>query len=406
MKDVMKNRYIRCAGVMLCIGLLCFNSGEQMNYIRSLPDDMSLQQLADLRKRMGGLLGLSEGESRQVAGDMNDRLPQKSVNVTLMGIPIRRVSVSDGEDLRLMPGGVPIGVSIYTDGVLVVGLGSVKDGENICPAADGGIKAGDVIVAVNGEKIEDSLHLSRLCSGGGDLNLTIRRKDTMSFHTVTPLYDDEEQAYLAGMWVRDSTSGIGTLSYWDMQSGRYGALGHPITDSDTGSVIDVKDGSVIKSSIIGVSAGSNGSPGEIIGSFSSNGEKWGDIDINCKYGIYGDTSGMPVNPIYPDGVPAARAAEVKTGPAEILCTVSDEGMHAYDCEIIKLFPLEESGSKGIVLRVTSPELIKITGGIVQGMSGSPIIQDGKLVGAVTHVLVNDPTKGYGIYIENMLEAAG
>jgi len=405
MKERMKSRYIRCIGVMLCIGLLCFNSGEQMSYIRSLPDKLTLQQLAELKDCADGPIGLRDGESRQVAGDMSETLSEDTVNVTLMGIPIRQMVVSANCELRLMPGGVPIGVSIYTDGVLVVGLGSVKEMENICPAADGGIKAGDVIVSVNGEELEDSLHLSRLCSAGGELNMTIRRNNQISYHTVTPIYDDEAEAYLAGMWVRDSTSGIGTLSYWDMQSGRYGALGHPITDSDTGSIIDVKDGSVIKSNIIGVSAGSNGSPGEVIGSFSSNGEKWGDIDINCEFGIYGDASGMPNNPIYPDGLPIGRAEEVEIGAAEILCTVTDGGISAYECEIVKLFPKEESGSKGIVLKVTSSELIQITGGIVQGMSGSPIIQDGKLVGAVTHVLVNDPTRGYGIFIENMLEAA-
>jgi len=405
MKGREKSGYIKCMGAMLCIALLCFNSGEQMSYIRSLSYTITGEELDSLRGYMGGVLSLDRA-SRQVAGDLSESLGENTLRVNMMGIPIKQVSLSERTNKRLMPGGVPVGVSIYADGVLVVGLGSVKEKEEVCPAAEGGIRAGDVIIAVNGEKVKDSLHLSSLCAGGGDLNITVRRDDDVRDCRVTPLYDGDAEAYLAGMWVRDSTSGIGTLSFWDMEGGRFGALGHPITDMDTGSIIDVKNGSIIKAGIIGISAGTNGSPGEMIGSFSVYDEKWGEIDLNCEYGIYGDATGMPANPLYPEGLPVGWSNEVCPGPAEILCTVSDEGIAAYECEILKLFPSEGSGSKGIVLKVTSPELIAITGGIVQGMSGSPIIQDGKLIGAVTHVLVNDPTRGYGIFIENMLDTAG
>lgn len=405
MKGRQKGGCTKCAGVILCIALLCFNSGEQMSYIRNLSGSITTEELTALKEHMGGILRLKEEESRQVAENMSQSLNENNATVTIIGLPIKRVSCVEREDIRLMPGGMPIGVSIYTDGVLVVGLGSVYDDKNICPAAEGGIKAGDVITAVNGEKVTDSLHLSRLCGEGGSLCMTVRRGGTVAEYTIVPVYDMDMETYLAGMWVRDSTSGIGTLSFYDMESGRFGALGHPITDIDTGSVIDVKNGSITESQIIGVSAGANGSPGEVIGSFSLYADKWGMIDTNCQYGVYGESVNMPVNPIYPEGVPVGWANEVYIGEAEILCTVTDDGIAAYDCEIIKLFSAEESGSKGIVIKVTSPELITITGGIVQGMSGSPIIQDGKMVGAITHVLVNDPTKGYGIYVENMLEAA-
>lgn len=399
------NGYIKCTGMMLCMALLCFNNGEQMSYIRNLPDEITCQQADELRGYMGGILCMDEMESRQVSGDMSESLNAASLNVSVFGIPVKQVHIEENKEKRLMPGGVPIGVSIYTDGVLVVGLGSVKNEQTVCPAAEGGIKAGDVIVAVNGEQVTDSAHLSRICAEGGRLDVTVRRDEETKTCIVTPAYDEKEDVYLAGMWVRDSTSGIGTLSFWDMDSGRFGALGHPITDTDTGSLIGVKSGSVMKSSIIGINAGSNGVPGEMIGSFSVKGQKWGDIDTNCECGIYGSALDMPVNTLYPEGLPVAWWNEIHTGPAEIMCTVSDEGLALYECEIVKLYPLEESGSKGIVLRVTSPELISITGGIVQGMSGSPIIQDGKIIGAVTHVLVNDPTRGYGIFIENMLGAA-
>ena len=406
MKGLIRRGYIKCMGAILCVALLCFNSGEKMTYIRGLSSNISIDQLESLRQRMGGVLSMDENETRQVSGDMSERLQDNSISVNMMGIPIKQISCDLREDIWLMPGGMTIGVSLYSDGVLVVGLGSVKENEEVCPAAEGGIKAGDVIVKVNGETVTDSLHLSKLCSGGGNLSLTVRREEDIRECTVTPVYDEESESYLAGMWVRDSTSGIGTLSYWDMTEERFGALGHPITDIDTGSIIDVKNGSIIKSSIIGISAGASGKPGEVIGSFSIHDEKWGEIDTNCEYGVYGEAINMPINPLYPNGIPVCWWDEAHIGAAEILCTVSDKGIAAYDCEIIKLFPAEGSGSKGIVLKVTSEELISITGGIVQGMSGSPIIQDGRIVGAVTHVLVNDPTRGYGIYIENMLNAAG
>lgn len=406
MKEGRGKGYIKCVGVMLCIALLCFNSGKKMSYIRGLSSNITDEQMDILRGHMGGILNISEDETRQVSGDLSESLSRDSININMLGIPIKNISCDRREDLRLMPGGMPIGVSLYTDGVLVVGLGSVEVNSEVCPAAEGGIKAGDIIVEVNGEPVMDSLHLSQLCGDGGELSLTVRRDEAIRECTVIPLYNEESDTYLAGMWVRDSTSGIGTLSYWDMAHGCFGALGHPITDIDTGAIIDVKNGSIIKSRIIGISAGTNGKPGEVIGSFSIHDEKWGEIEVNCEYGIYGEALNMPINPLYPEGVPICWWDEAHAGAAQILCTVSDEGIKAYDCEIIKLFPLEESGSKGIVLKITSEELISITGGIVQGMSGSPIIQDGKLVGAVTHVLVNDPTRGYGIYIEKMMDAAG
>ena len=300
MKGREKSGYIKCMGAMLCIALLCFNSGEQMSYIRSLSYTITGEELDSLRGYMGGVLSLDRA-SRQVAGDLSESLGENTLRVNMMGIPIKQVSLSERTDKRLMPGGVPVGVSIYADGVLVVGLGSVKEKEEVCPAAEGGIRAGDVIIAVNGEKVKDSLHLSSLCAGGGDLNITVRRDDDVRDCRVTPLYDGDAEAYLAGMWVRDSTSGIGTLSFWDMEGGRFGALGHPITDMDTGSIIDVKNGSIIKAGIIGISAGTNGSPGEMIGSFSVYDEKWGEIDLNCEYGIYGDATGMPANPLYHEG---------------------------------------------------------------------------------------------------------
>ncbi len=391
----------KCAGLALCVTLLCFNSGEQMSYVRGLPDNVSDEQLEYICQSLKGPLSLSMGDGEAYASEnLSETLRGKggSASIRLFGvIPIKTVEYGRRQEITVMPGGMPIGVSIYTDGALVVGLGSVSEAEYICPAASAGIRAGDVITAVDGETVRDSLHLSELCSKGGELTVTVRRGGRLLTLALVPVKNTQNGAYQAGMWVRDSTSGIGTLSFCNLSSRRYGALGHPITDIDTGSIIDVGSGSIVESSIIGVSAGSNGIPGEVIGSFSAASRRLGSIELNCEYGLYGEMEEIPVNPIYPNGARLAYPDEVHTGRAEILSTVDDRGVCAYECEIIKLYSQKEMSGKGMVIRITDRELIEKTGGIVQGMSGSPVMQDGKLIGAVTHVFINDAKCGYCIY---------
>lgn len=391
----------KCIGLALCVTLVCFNSGEQMSYVRGLSNSVSTDQLENICRSLSGPLSLSMGDrDAYVSENLSETLSGKSgsASIRLFGaIPLKTIEYGERQDITVMPGGMPIGVSIYTDGALVVGLGSISEAAQICPAASAGIRAGDVITAVNGETVRDSLHLSELCSKGGELTVTVRRDGQQLTVALTPVKDPENDTYRAGMWVRDSTSGIGTLSFCNMSSLRYGALGHPITDIDTGAIIDVGSGSIVESSIIGVSAGSNGIPGEVIGSFSTASRQLGSIELNCEYGLYGEMDEIPVNPIYPNGVKLAYPDEVHTGKAEILSTVDDRGVCAYECEIIKLYPQKEMSGKGMVIRITDRELIAKTGGIVQGMSGSPVMQDGKLIGAVTHVFVNDAKCGYCIY---------
>lgn len=389
----------RCGALLLCAVIVCFNSGEQMQLIRKLPGSVTEEQLEELRHALKGPLSLYEDGETYVSEDLSESLDEAggSASIRLFGVlPLKSIEYGERRTVTVMPGGMPIGVSIYTDGALVVGLGSVSETEQLCPAAEAGIKAGDVITAVDGEQVRDSLHLSELCSKGGEVRVSLRRNGKHMELMLTP-HVGEDGVYRAGMWVRDSTSGIGTLSFYNMSSLKFGALGHPITDMDTGTVIDVGSGSIVESSIIGVSAGSNGSPGEVIGSFSLDSRQLGSIELNCEYGLYGIMDSLPVNPLYPDGVRLAYPDEIHTGSAEILTTVDDKGVKAYSCEIIKLYPQNELSGKGMVIRVTDKELIEATGGIVQGNSGSPVIQDGKLVGAVTHVFVNDAKCGYGIY---------
>jgi len=401
MKKGVGGRLIKCMGVVLCLLLACFNSGEQMRYVRGLGSSISAGELDGLKGSLGAAFSLRldgvEGIYAASSGDETLNEARGRASIRLFGaIPLKELSFGERPEIWVMPGGIPIGVSIYADGALVVGLGSVVEGEQNCPAAEAGIRAGDVITAVNGETVENSAHLGRLCAGGGPLSLSVLRDGKVGEYVVNPVYNSEADAYMAGMWVRDSTSGIGTLSFYNLATGRYGALGHPITDVDTGSIISVREGKIVESSIIGVSAGSSGAPGEVIGSFSPEGRAMGSIELNCGLGVYGEALDMPVNPLYPDGALIAYPDEIYEGEAQILSAVDGE-VKAYSCEILKLYHQDEPAPKGMVIKVTDSSLIEKTGGIVQGMSGSPVMQDGRLAGVVTHVFVNDARCGYCIY---------
>ena len=206
-----------------------------------------------------------------------------------------------------------------------------------------------------------------------------------------------------GVWVRDSTAGVGTLSYIDPASGAYGALGHAIVDGDTGDLLPVADGAIMKASVIGVAKGQSGQAGELKGSFLKENEQIGTLRLNCIYGIYG-TMDMPVTGLlYPEGLPVGTRQQAHAGPASIISTVDGEGPKEYEIEILRCFSQDKPSQKGMVLRVTDERLLLKTGGIVQGMSGSPILQDGRVIGAVTHVYLSDAAQGYGMYIEWMLD---
>jgi stage IV sporulation protein B len=407
----------RCIGILLCALLIGFNYGEQMRLIRALPgetyiDEKSEGLFAGLHAPFG--VRVNE-EGRAVSGDLGESL-QPAANggyfatVELFGfIPLKQVRFLDRSEVRVMPGGQSVGVTLYTKGALVVGMGTVNTGEGagICPAQEAGIHVGDVILYADAQEVDDADHLVRICNAAtGEISMKVLRGEDMHTLSLRPVQDAEDGVYKMGMWVRDSTAGIGTLSFYSMRTMRYGALGHPITDVDTGSRLSVKNGEIIHSSVLGVSAGISGVPGEIRGAFSMLSQRLGTIDTNCAIGIYGEMYADSVNPIYPQGVLLAYPEEVRMGPAVLLTTVDSEGVKAYTCEILKAYPQSSAAGKGMVIRITDPELIEKTGGIVQGMSGSPILQDGKLVGAVTHVFVNDPLKGYCIYALWMQELCG
>lgn len=302
---------------------------------------------------------------------------------------------------RLIPGGMAIGVALKTEGVMVVGASDLKNAPS--PARLSGVAPGDVILRVNGRRVEGAQALTQMVSGPEPVTLSLLRNQQPLTLTVAPR--EEGGAFRLGLWVRDSTAGVGTLSFYDPDTGRYGALGHAITDTDTRQVLTVADGEVLKARVAGVRKGLKGAPGELQGSFLRENLRLGSLEKNTPLGVYGLMDEAVANPLYPEGLPVGSAARVKKGRAQILSTIEGDELRAWDIEILQVFNRDPKAPRSMIIRVTDPELISLTGGIVQGMSGSPIIQDGKLVGAVTHVLVNDPTRGYGIFIENMLEAA-
>ena len=327
------------------------------------------------------------------------------MTVNLFGLfPIGRMRAKIDGEKRLVPGGMAVGVALATKGVMLVG---VSDVAGKSPAQAAGLRAGDIISAVNGRELSGSEELVRLVSASQGAPLTLRfvRDGKEKNATLLPLQDAASGAWRMGAWVRDSTAGVGTLSYYDPESGTWGALGHAINDADTGKLLPVKTGSLLKAEIVDVRRGARGNPGELRGSFLREKLVLGSIAKNTQLGIYGAMDQAFFNPLYPDGVPIGYQESVQIGPATILSTVDGGGVRAYQVEITQINRQLRPGQKGMVLRVTDQELLQKTGGIVQGMSGSPILQNGRIIGAVTHVFVDDPTQGYGLFIEWMLDTA-
>lgn len=312
------------------------------------------------------------------------------------------------KDIEVYPGGISIGVKINNKGALVVGYSDISthDGLSESPGKMAGIELGDIIEEVNGENIEtcsDLISKVKTCRND-EMTVKILRGNSELTKKISLIKEDNE--YKIGLWVRDSTAGIGTLTFYDKDSKTFGALGHPITDGDTNVSFNIKSGTLLRSSVLSIKKGERGNPGEIKGLFINENESIGNIEKNTNSGIYGDASVELINPNFNKAMTVAYRDEIKEGHAQIITTVEDGGAKAYDIEILKLLPQDEPGSKSMIIKIVDPVLLEKTGGIVQGMSGSPIIQNGKIIGAVTHVLINKPDVGYGIYIEWMLQDAG
>ena len=304
---------------------------------------------------------------------------------------------------NLVPIGHTTGIKIFCDGVMVVRTVPINTAAgSSSPAKNAGLRAGDVVVKINDKEVSGNESLKEEISKGKPVEVTYCRDGNQKTVTAVPVRDDSG-TYQLGLWVRDSMAGIGTVTYYDPDSGEFGALGHGICDTETNQLVPMKAGSIMGSTVKDVHKGSVGSPGELVGDYELK-EDCGFLNSNNDKGIFGVFT-KEMSFLNKTALPVATKQEVKLGAATILSNIQGNDVREYQIKITQIYQTEEENGKSMMIEITDPELIAKTGGIVQGMSGSPIIQGGKLVGAVTHVLVNDPTRGYGIFIENMLAEA-
>lgn len=318
----------------------------------------------------------------------------------LDAIPVKTVSLNKTQRRYVSLGGELIGITMKTDGILIVGSESFSSGgDSVCPAKEAGLIIGDVIQKVDGMPIAENnafLSLIENC-GGNSLALEYARNGRIAQTTLTPRISELTGNYKCGLWIRDCTNGIGTLTYTDPEMGTLASLGHGIYDVDTEALLPSSEGEFRSAALMGITKGVCGTAGELKGTIGN--ETYGQLCFNCDGGVYGN---LLLSPGTVSLIPVALAQEVHCGPAQIVTTVENGEKQYYDVEIDKINHAKDEYYKNMVVKVTDPDLIETTGGIVQGMSGSPILQDGMLVGAVTHVFLNDPLKGYGIFAENML----
>ncbi len=373
-------------------------SGEIQTFDLDLPLTATIQSVEDDDTSMVVSLG-------QTVRLLARSLTEYQMECRLLGIfPVKTISLKVMDSTYVILGGIPVGIYMETDGVMVVDVTEVEtNGGTVCPA-EYVLQEGDYILAVDGKSVDDKTDIvDQVAQSDGDsLVLTINRNHQVFDAKVTPVRSKEGE-YQLGIWIRDNAQGIGTLTYMD-ELGSFGALGHGIHDSDTGEIIHLKQGSLYETEILTIQKGESGSPGELTGVIEyREDQQLGNIYLNSEYGIFGSCNlSLRSEMLQWEPVQVGYPEEAETGYAQIICTVDGERGY-YDAQITAIHSDVANQSKALEITVTDPELLEITGGIVQGLSGSPIIQNDKIIGAVTHAFVNDPTRGYGIFISTMLE---
>ncbi|MBC8569239.1 SpoIVB peptidase [Oscillospiraceae bacterium NSJ-54] len=347
--------------------------------------------------------GAARGNTSQASASEN---ASYRMELRLFGlIPVKQVQVNVVDQSEVVVCGTPFGIKMFTDGVLVIGASDVMcDGSAVNPAKNAGIKVGDVIVKMNGARVYTNEDVGKIVSGsaGESVSVTYKRNGQTLYTDLSPALSDEDKGYKAGIWVRDSTAGIGTMTFYDPAAGVFGGLGHAICDVDTGKLMPLSSGDIVGVTITGVKKGEAGTPGELKGGFVES-QHMGTLCANGETGVYGTIENA--GPIQGKAMPVAFKQEIKEGKAKVITTLDGQTAQEYEVMIEKVNYNDGTPTKNMIVKITDPQLLSKAGGIVQGMSGSPLVQDGKLIGAVTHVFVNDPTKGYAIFAENMLSSA-
>ncbi len=402
----------RRLGALLAAATAALMLSGQLGALRGLPDELVLGAgtVTELPVSSAVRVAATNGaqiDAQPAAGGLALRAGdagEGELTFSLLGlVPIKTVKLSVQPKRVLVPGGQSVGVALRTGGVVVVGNSDL--GRTPSPARLAGLKSGDVIFGVDGAAVTGTAQLAAALSDGGRRKLRVLRGGSELECDVTPARDERDGQYRLGAWVRDSTAGVGTLTYYDPESGGFGALGHAITDIDTGVVMPVGEGEIYNNRVVAVKPSREGAPGELTGDFFGQTQALGAVSGNTEAGIFGAADAPIESALYPEGLPAADRSQIHPGAASLITTIDGTTPREYACEVVRVSDEAEPGARAMVIRVTDPALLARTGGIVQGMSGSPLIQDGRIIGAVTHVMVNDPAMGYGIFIETMLKKA-
>lgn len=383
-----------CVGVMGVLGYATYGLAD--TYTVTKGDTVEVGEHLSVRASSASVGVVEEMPHAQVG--------EYRAQLQLFGfIPLKQVTVSVVDAPVVTVCGTPFGIKLYTDGVLIVGMSDVQTAAGgVNPAASAGIRIGDTILSIDGVEVTTNEEVADCINACGGRSVTVRiRRDGVEFDaSFVPARSADGTGYRAGLWVRDSTAGVGMLTFYDPSSGAFAGLGHPVCDADTGQMLSVSTGEIVPARIHDVEKSVKGTPGELCGHFEKG--TLGRLSINAADGVYGTLTVAPEGGV---SMPLAMKQEVREGTAQVLTTIDGSEPKLYDIVIRQVRQNTANDTRSMVIEVTDEALLSVTGGIVQGMSGSPIIQNGKLIGAITHVLVNDPTRGYAIFAENMLETA-
>ena len=332
----------------------------------------------------------------------NSKVSPVENDIKLLGIiPVKTTSIIQSKPKKVSVSGESFGIKLYTDGVIIVGIRDVETDKGKCnPAKEAGLEKGDIIIEINGKKVYSADSVTDILNdnNGKDYKITVKRNGNYKEFLLKPAYSSSQGCYKVGLWVRDSTAGVGTITYYDKSNNTVSALGHPITDVDTNEIMPILDGEAVRATVTKIYKSKAGEAGSLCCEFTN--DIIGTLKKNCQSGIYGKYTCTLKN-IYEYEV--ASPNEIVRGPVQILCTIDSGKAKFYNAQISRISYRENKKGKNMVVKITDERLLEKTGGIVQGMSGSPIIQNGKLVGALTHVIVDSPEKGYAIFAQDMVD---
>ena len=371
-------------------------------------DELSLETIAGvkIKEKNDNTVEASTKLNDNKVSENNNSDNKKEYNLSLLGVNLKTITANILPETKVVPLGDLVGLKLYTKGVLVVGISEIKgeDNKTYKPYEEAGIEQGDSIIKINNEKIESTEDLLECVSktNGKTMNVTYIKGGEEVEKTITPV-KTSKNTYKLGIWVRDAGAGVGTLSFYDETTNTIASLGHGIQDVDTEEMLDISSGEIVTAEIVNVKKGEENNPGKIEGTIEDS-KNLGTVYSNTRFGVYGKINNK--NELNIDTSKAIKVAlrnEIKEGDAKIICTLEDGKKEEYNVKIQKIFKNNNEDNKSMIVKVTDERLLEKTGGIIQGMSGSPIIQNGKMIGALTHVLVSDPTIGYGVFADLMLK---